>query len=132
MAVQRVCQPGCDRQTVNLGASANGEYLRYEVEGRPSALFDLVDENNNVLLTSTDPPTAAGTYVRQWPKAGEAPALGNHVHTLGMQFIPAVSYRYAVSHCASDGTVIAVLKDCTYTREDQTQSMFENLTINVF
>jgi hypothetical protein len=131
MPAKRMCAPGCNREAVNVGTSS-GEFLTYEVQCRPAALFDLVDQDKTVILSSTDPPVSPGQFAQRWPQPGGAAPIGHHTHTLGLQFLPAVEYRYKVSHCAGDGTVITVLKDCTYTRSDQTDSFFDALDIDAF
>jgi hypothetical protein len=114
---------------VNLSA---GESLNYKVTVRgPQPIFRLVDsQTTELLMSNNDLPVATMPQVvfeRRWPLPSE-PTQKATTHTMGFQFIGAVSYRYEVEKKAANGTTVSVM-DITYSSNSPEDSFFQDLQV---
>ena len=114
---------------VNL---SKGESLNYRVTVRgPQPIFRLVDsETTELLMSNNDPPAATMplvVFARRWPLPSE-PTQKATTHTMGFQFLGALSYRYEVDHILSDGTAESVI-DITYSSDSPEDSFFQDLQV---
>ncbi len=130
MAVSRTCK---EKNLSTLLKLSQGEFILYEltVEGA-HGVFALVDESDVMIFSHADWPTPQSNYQRNWPKnAGEVPQQGEVFHTMGLHFITAVKYDYRVSRRAKDGSLLELIKDCTFQSQDPRDDFFEPLHIFV-
>jgi len=115
---------------VNL---SKGESLNYRVTVRgPQPIFRLVDsETTELLMSNNDAPAATMplvVFARKWPLPSE-PTQKATTHTMGFQFLGALSYRYEVNHILSDGTPESVI-DITYSSNSPQDSFFQDLQVS--
>ena len=129
-AVQRKCKPGQDKLAVQLDVS-RGEKIRYEVRFRGAqATFAIVDQHGIVILSNQDPPIQPGLYVRVWPGPNDVVKVPDDLnHVCGMHFIAATDYALRATRVAANGNALEPLKDCVFTRSNQTDSFFDPLRI---
>jgi len=117
---------------VNVDVSHNQEFLRYRLcitqGGKNDGL--ITDDDGKVIL---DESSEVSTRCRecQWPREGQSVAVGDHEHTLILSFVRAVEYTYKVTLHNEDGSIKRWVKDCTYTRERQTDRATIGLTVSV-
>jgi len=113
---------------------SRGEQLRYKVTVRgPRPIFRLVDSQTTQLLMSDNDLPALTTpevvFERRWPLPSD-PTQTATTHTMGFQFLGAVSYRYEVEKLRTDGTTASVM-DITYTSNDPEDSFFQDLQVTI-
>jgi hypothetical protein len=130
MAVQVVKTKESVAVVVNF---SKGESLIYRVTVRgPQPVFRLVDsQTTELLLSNNNIPVATMPEVvfeRRWPLPLE-PTQKATTHTLGLQFIGAVSYRYEVEKKAANGTTESVI-DITYSSNSPEDSFFQDLQVS--
>lgn len=130
MAVTRTCNAKLLSVIPNVD---KGEYLLYEltVWGQ-QGIFDIVDENDQVIMSHKLWPTPQKNYQRKWPSdSSELPADKETTHTMGLHFLLATKYAYRMTLRAGDGTVIKTIKDCTYESSSSDDSFFEPVHISI-
>jgi hypothetical protein len=130
MAVQVVKTKESVAVVVNL---SSGEQLRYRVTVRgPQPIFRLVDsDTEDLLMSENDDPVAtmpAVVFERKWPLPAE-PTQKATTHSMGFQFLGAISYRYQVDKKTADGTTVSVM-DITYTSKKPEDTFFQDLQVS--
>jgi len=109
-----------------------GEKLIYRVTVRgAAAVFTLVDsQTKKLLMSNNDQPVStvpAVVFERKWPRpTDQIPTATSH--TMGFQFLAAISYRYEVELIRSDSTFDSVL-DITYSSTSPEDSFFQDLQV---
>ncbi len=73
--------------------------------------FVIGDQLGNILLDQNSAPAAP--FRTRWPAT--PPTRPEHLHVLNMAFIAATQYRFRLSRVDAAGTLIELVKDCTYT-----------------
>jgi hypothetical protein len=111
---------------------SGGERLTYRVTVRGATpIFTLVDsQTKKLLMSNNDSPsqtTPAVIYERNWPLP-EDQKLEVTSHTMGFQFLAAISYKYEVLRQRADGTS-EVIMDITYSSTSPTDSFFQDLQV---
>lgn len=114
-----------------------GEHLLYKVTSRGARpVFNVVDNgvdrpNGRVLLSNRDNPFSLNPLIhqRKWPLGNDAVATATN-HTLGLQFLAAVEYRYEVGVYDSSDQLIRQIIDITYTSAAADQTYFQSLNVN--
>ena len=112
--------------------ASNDEHLIYRVTVKGAKpIFALVDsQTQQLLLSSKNPPDAtmpAVVFERQWPLSSDQTQLATS-HTMGFQFLAAISYRYEVELIRADGTSESVM-DITYKSTEPEDAFFQDLQI---
>jgi hypothetical protein len=108
------------------------EQLVYRVTVRGAQpIFTLVDSQTKQLLMSHDdnPVDVSPDVIfeRRWPSSDPTqPVTG---HTMGFQFLGAISYRYEVTREASDGTSDTII-DITYSSTAPEDVFFQDLQVS--
>lgn len=130
MAVTRKCQ--ANKLGVNVDIARN-EHVEFKVAFKGAQpLFAVVDEHDDVLLSPKDEPDSPGHWTTTWPREDSNHTAGTEVEVaFGAQFLAATEYSYQVTVRASDGSVRATAKDCTYSCEDPKRSVYSSLTLRV-
>lgn len=133
MSATRKVNDGKDDGAVTLRATAPlNEFLLYKVTVQGAQpKFSLVESGTKKVLMEAPP--VQQTYQRKWPKAGQDSFQAGDVrkHVLGMSFLKAVSYRFVVEHYDSEGTLIKVLTDVTWSSQQPESNRFEPFTVSV-
>ena len=123
MPVRETCSRNNLAVVVDLGS---GRHLRYTIADDGSAEFTLRTDSPATLLTS-----AAGARECVWPSAAHAPASNPATHTLGIAFGEPGELRFLVELLDAAGSLIAIVKQCTYRFSDgPPQSFHTSLEIH--
>jgi len=112
---------------------ANDEHLTYRVTVRGAQpIFTLVDsQTDQLLMSQDDDPVAvfpAVVFERQWPSSSD-PILEVTSHTIGLQFLGAISYRYEIERVSADNTSETIM-DITYRSNEPEDSFFQDLQVS--
>ncbi|MGH0034657.1 MAG: hypothetical protein ACQGVK_06480 [Myxococcota bacterium] len=133
MAVQ---PPQCTKNALATELDvSNGEQLLYEVKLARGAqpVFAIVDQNEQPVLGSDDPPDPDGVFRAKWPPDPNAVQIPNDLaHTLGMHFVTAVEYHYRVTRIDGNGQTLDVLKDCSYVSDPHESTDRFHVALRVF
>ena len=81
-------------------------------------------------MSNKDAPVATSpnvVYERQWPKPADQ-TLQVTSHTMGFQFLAAISYRYEVERRRPDNTSESII-DITYTSNSPEDWFFQDLQV---
>lgn len=110
-----------------------GEYLLYELTvWGAQGIFDIVDENEKVIMSHKQSPGPQQVYQRKWPAdPSELPDDNETTHTLGIHFMLATKYLYRLTIRSKTGDLIKTIKDCTYESSNSQESFFEPVHISI-
>ena len=112
---------------------ANDEHLVYRITVRGAeAIFTLVDSQTEQLLMSQDDDPVeefpSVVFEREWPLSSD-PIQQVTSHTMGLQFLGAISYRYEVERISSDNSSETIM-DITYSSNDPEETFFQDLQVS--
>jgi hypothetical protein len=112
---------------------SKGDYLLYELTvWGAQGIFDLVDENDQVVMSHKHWPTPQQNYQRKWPQdPSELPSDKETTHTMGLHFLFATKYAYRLTLRSSNGNVLKTIKECTYESANSHDSFFEPVHISI-
>ena len=114
----------CERNSLNVQVNlAAKQRLRYTVSTESDIDWIIKDQDKATIL---EPPPASG--VRYWPLDGDVTTSPRH-HTLGLAMAGAASIRWRVELLAQDGTLIELVKDCTYKSAGEADEYFDALAV---
>lgn len=126
--------PKCnaDDEAVDVDVT-NGQFVEFEVSFKGAQpLFAVVDDSKRVILSAHDQPVSPGLYRTKWPAKPSSVKSGDAVEAaLGVQFIAATQYTCKITCKATDGSVVRVAKDCTYTGTDAADTFHTSLTLRI-
>jgi|ERR1043166_903987 hypothetical protein len=114
-----------------------GEHLQYKVSPRGARpIFELVDTrldppNGRELMSANSSPASDNplTFVREWPLPNDTVTTATN-HTLGLQFLAAIEYRYEVGVFDANDNLLRKVIDITYTSTAADQTFFQALNVN--
>ncbi|HEY8204361.1 MAG TPA: hypothetical protein VIF81_06520 [Pyrinomonadaceae bacterium] len=114
-----------------------GEHLQYKLTPRGARpVFQLVDTrldppNGRVLMSANSAPASNNplTFVRKWPVPNDTVNSTTN-HTMGLQFLAAIQYRYEVGVFDSNDKLLRTVIDITYTATAADQTFFQSLNVN--
>ncbi|HEX7939886.1 MAG TPA: hypothetical protein VF483_12940 [Gemmatimonadaceae bacterium] len=122
MPITRTCNPNVLVVQLNITA---GHKLRYTVGGNPAVRWTLGADDGTVILKH---PAVQET---DWPAPGAHPAPGQQIHTLAIAMAGTQTLRWRVQRLAADGSVLEVLKDCTYDNVGVADDFDDAITVNL-
>ena len=123
MTVVRSCV--ARERRVELDVSAK-DFLEYRLTCRGAqASFAIVDDLQDV-LTPADRMTAGEFGIEWHPQESWD---GADTHNFRAAFLNADSYTLKISHCRSNGSVIRVLRNCTYSRSDRYDTAIDSIRV---
>lgn len=125
MGVTRSCDPG--NGAVDLDVSA-GQVLEYRIPAAdPNVQYVLAESGGGTVFDRASHPPPC---VVRWPGAGTPPGPGDEVrHTLSMQFFGDEELTYRVERLAADGSVLEVVKECSFRNAEDADEFFEPLRV---
>lgn len=117
---------------VSLKRSA-GQYLQFEITASGAVpTFVYQAPNGDLIFQSSQfPGHPKESYVRKWPRSGDEDPPQSGVHILNFGFLGAVKYGLLVTQRDANATVLKVIKDCDYERENQTDMFAELFRIKL-
>ena len=126
MSVNRTCNPG--NGAVDLAVSA-GEYLEYRIPSADANVqYVLAERGGGSLFDNASCPPPC---THRWPPEGTDPGRERARHTLSMQFFASESLSYEVERKDSGGSVLEVVKVCSFENSGGPDEFFEPLTISL-
>ena len=128
----RSCTTGRNKSGVEVDLSEKQEFLRYRICVVRGARNDavIVDSERKVIVDGRHE-ISARCREREWPKEGQSIDVGEHEHTLVLDFVRAIEVSYVVTLHNSDGSIKQWIKECSYTRVTQEDHDEIGLTVSV-